>query len=199
MADDLKMLQHGLRLIMQEQPKRELHASSLLRNVGLTATIPEGIKHVCFYMTSLGRTWQNLLTLWPREHSCGLRLADFNMLPSALAQFVQDNCQAALRAGQLYLHATQDVAHWDASLCKNAATVAAIERMQAAGHATQNLIMVNLHNDRVMGPLMPHHVATRFAADMPRPAVHYRSPWAEGSNGTICAVASDLIYLRAGV
>ena len=174
-------------------------ADALLASTGFTeAGLPA--KCVCYCMTTMRRSWQirmtlawNVIAIWPYRHNATLVVGDFNQ-DDELCQWILDNFAVPLSLGVLRLWRSTAVPFWHASVCKNAVHEAAMRMFIEAGGELDNLLLMNLDNDRIIGSRQPAVLLRSFTSG--GQLMHLSNSYDEGSYGMVGVAAS--LFRRAG-
>ncbi len=179
--------------LLMTQKLRSAFADALLHNIScIEEDLPA--KKLCYCMTSLGRTWQavrtlawNLLAMWPYRAHSTLYLADYNE-DDVLCDYVHQRLGVALRVGLLRYYRCGELDHWHASIAKNGIHFAAIEDAVSQGWPLENVLVMNLDNDRVIGHRQPSELLRAFREQ--RHVLHCANPYDVGSYGLLgCSAA----------
>ncbi len=143
--------------------------------------VPE--ERVALCMTSMRRFHQikvalplMLLQLWPLQEHIVLVLADLNQ-DEELSEFVEERLFEAVQCGLLVHMRSAEMPFWHACRAKNAAAFAAVGMGGICA-------VVNMDNDRVVGPNFATHLLRAFR-DEGAAAVHYSTTWSPGTYGCI--------------
>ena len=98
-----------------------------------------------------------------------------------------------LRSRLLRLYHTTEVEYWHASVCKTAIAAAAVSQLCREGHAAENIVLVNLDCDRIMGVDMVSRVHRDFSSATAKLVVQYSGLWNPDTIGTIACAASAML------
>ncbi len=191
--------------MVEKNPNMKDWLARLEENIAVQQDLGRGGGiHIALYSTSLKRTWQakltlpwNVLALWPFRAYASLWMGDFNSAEDAeLREFVLTTLQEPVRVGALRLLHTQELEYWHASRCKNAVAHGALSRLMAMGCTAEQVVLVNLDNDRIIGVDAVPFLRQQYAQDGSRTLRHLTNPWNAGDTyGTICCTGADMMRL----